>query len=188
MVEKRSSWRAGQGGMDPRRLIFVDETGADTKMARRHGRCPRGERLDGPVPHGHWKSTTFLAGLTVNGLTAPYVFDGAVNGRLFRAWTEQMLAPALAAGDVVIMDNLPAHKVAGVEQAIRAVGASLMSLPAYSPDFNPIEQLFAKLKSLLRKAATRTRDALWNTIGELLDAFPPEECKRYILNSGYEFA
>jgi transposase len=171
--------------MDPRRLIFIDETGAATNLARRRGRCPRGERLDGPVPHGHWKSTTFLAGLTVNGLTAPYVFDGAVNGRLFRAWTEQMLAPALAAGDVVIMDNLPAHKVAGVREAIEARGAKLLYLPPYSPDLNPIEQVFAKLKAMLRGAAERSVEGLWSTIGRLLDRFPPAECANYLANSGY---
>ena len=185
MVEKRSSWRAGQGGMDPRRLIFVDETGADTKMARRHGRCPRGERLDGPVPHGHWKSTTLVAGLTPRGFAAPYVTDGAMNGRLFRAWVEQMLAPTLAAGDVVVMDNLPAHKVAGVREAIEAAGARLLYLPPYSPDLNPIEQAFAKLKALLRTAAERSVEGLWSRIGRLLDRFQPAECANYLANSGY---
>ena len=120
MAEKRSAWRAGQGGMDPRRLIFVDETGARTDMARRYGRSPRGERLDGPVPHGHWRSTTLVTGLTLRGLAAPCVTDGAMSGRLFRAWTEQMLSPTLRAGDVVVMDNLPAHKVGGVREAIEA--------------------------------------------------------------------
>jgi transposase len=168
--------------MDPRRLIFVDETGADTKMARRRGRCPRGQRLDGPLPHGHWKSTTFVAGLTGGGLAAPYVFDGAMNGRLFRAWTEQMLAPTLGAGDVVVMDNLPAHKVKGVREAR---GAKLLYLPPYSPDLNPIEQAFAKLKALLREAAERTVEGLWITIGRLLDRFPPAECANFIAASGY---
>jgi transposase len=171
--------------MDPRRLIFIDETGAATNLARRRGRCPRGERLDGPVPRGHWKSTTFLAALTVNGLTAPYVPDGAVNGRLFRAWTEQMLAPTLAAGDVVVMGNLPAHKVAGVREAIEARGAKLLYLPPYSPDLNPIEQVFAKLKAMLRKAAERSVEGLWSTIGQLVDRFPPAECANYLANSGY---
>jgi len=171
--------------MDPRRLIFVDETGADTKMARRRGRCPRGRRLDGPLPHGHWKSTTFVAGLTGGGLAAPYVFDGAMNGRLFRAWTERMLAPTLGAGDVVVMDNLPAHKVKGVREAIEARGAKLLYLPPYSPDLNPIEQAFAKLKALLREAAERTVEGLWATIGRLLDRFTPAECANYLANSGY---
>jgi transposase len=185
VAEKRSAWRAGQGGMDPRRLIFIDETGAATNMARRYGRCPRGQRLDGPVPHGHRKSTTFVAGLTLRGLTAPYVIDGAMNGRLFRAWVEQMLAPALAAGDAVVMDNLPAHKVAGVREAIEARGAKLLYLPPYSPDLNPIEQAFAKLKTLLRTAAERSVEGLWSMIGKLLDRFPPAECANYLANAGY---
>jgi transposase len=185
VAEKRSAWRAGQGGMDPRRLIFVDETGARTDMARRYGRCPRGQRLDGPVPHGHWKSTTPVAGLTLRGFAAPYVTDGAMSGRLFRAWIEQMLAPALAAGDVVVMDNLPAHKVAGIREAIEARGATLLYLPPYSPDLNPIEQAFAKLKALLRTAAERSVDGLWKAIGRLLDRFSPAECANYLANSGY---
>ena len=171
--------------MDPRRLIFVDETGAATDMARRRGRSPRGERLDGPVPHGHWKTTTFLAGLTARGLVAPYVLDGAMNGAIFLAWTEQMLAPTLAAGDVVVMDNLPAHKVAGVRGTIEARGAQLLYLPPYSPDLNPIEQAFAKLKALLRAAAERSVDGLWKAIGRLLGRFSPAECANYLANSGY---
>jgi transposase len=185
VAEKRSAWRAGQGGMDPRRLIFVDGTGARTDMARRHGRCRRGQRLDGPVPHGHWKSTTLVAGLTLRGFAAPCVTDGAMSGRLFRAWIEQMLAPALAAGDVVVMDNLPAHKVAGIREAIEARGATLLHLPPYSPDLNPIEQAFAKLKALLRTAAERSVDGLWKAIGRLLDRFSPAECANYLANSGY---
>jgi transposase len=171
--------------MSGRRLIFIDETGADTKMARRYGRSPRGERLDGPIPHGHWTTTTFLAGLSPHGFLAPYVIDGAMNGELFRAWTEQMLAPALTPGDLVIMDNLAAHKVKGVRKAIEAQGAELLYLPPYSPDLNPIEQAFAKLKALLRKAAERTVDNLWNTIGKLLDCFSADECANYLANSGY---
>ena len=188
MARDRARWRVWQHFMDGERFVFLDEVGASTSMTRLYGWGQRGERLVDAAPYGHWKTTTFVAGLTAHGIIAPFVIDGPMTGDMFRAYVEKMLAPALRPGDVVVLDNLPAHKVAGVEQAIRAVGASLMPLPAYSPDFNPIEQLFAKLKSLLRKAATRTRDALWNTIGELLDAFPPEECKRYILNSGYEFA
>ncbi len=171
--------------MSARRLIFIDETGADTRMARRYGRSPRGRRLDCAVPHGHWKSTTFLAGLIGSGLIAPYVLDGAMTGQLFLAWTEQMLAPELRPGDLVIMDNLPAHKVKGVRKAIEARGAELLYLPPYSPDLNPIENAFAKLKALLRKAAERTVEGLWNAIGRLLDCFPPAECANYIANSGY---
>ena len=154
-------------------------------MARRYGRGPRGRRVDGPVPHGHWKTTTFVGALTVRGFIAPYVTDGAMNGSIFRAWTEQMLAPALQPGDIVIMDNLPAHKVAGVREAIELRGAELRHLPPYSPDLNPIEQTFAKLKALLRKAAARTVNGLWSTIGQLLDLFPPAECANYLAHSGY---
>ena len=171
--------------MSPARLVFVDETGAATNMARRYGRSPRGQRLDGPIPHGHWKSTTFVGGLTSRGFVAPYVLDGAMNGAIFQAWVEQMLAPELRPGDIVIMDNLPAHKVAGVRDGDRGRGAELRYLPPYSPDLNPIEQAFAKLKALLRKAAERTVDGLWNAIGQLLDLFPPAECANYLANSGY---
>jgi transposase len=171
--------------MSPARLVFVDETGAATNMARRYGRSPRGKRLDGPIPHGHWKSTTFVGGLTTRGFVAPYVLDGAMNGTIFLAWIEQMLAPALVPGDIVVMDNLPAHKVAGVRAAIQARGAELRYLPPYSPDLNPIEQAFAKLNALLRKAAERTVDGLWNAIGKLLDRFAPTECANYLVNAGY---
>jgi transposase len=154
-------------------------------MARHYGRGPRGQRVDGPVPHGHWKTTTFVGGLTSRGFLAPYVTDGAMSGAIFKAWVEQMLAPALQPGDIVVMDNLPAHKVAGIRQAIEAHGAELRYLPPYSPDLNPIEQAFAKLKALLRKAAERTVDGLWNAIGRLLDLFPPDECNHYLAHSGY---
>jgi transposase len=171
--------------MSPASLIFVDETGVATNMARRHGRSPRGLRLDGPIPHGHWKSTTFVGGLTASGFVAPYVLDGAMNGDIFRAWVEQMLAPELRPGDIVIMDNRAAHKVDGIRKAIEARGAELRYLPPYSPDLNPIEQAFAKLKALLRTAAERTVDGLWNAIGKLLDLFPASECTNYLANSGY---
>jgi transposase len=171
--------------MSPARLVFVDETGAATNMARRYGRCPRGQRLDGPIPHGHWKSTTFVGGLTSRGFIAPYVLDGPMNGAVFKAWVEQMLVPELRPGDIVIMDNLRAHKVEGVAKAIAACGAELRYLPPYSPDLNPIEQAFAKLKALLRKAAERTVDGLWNAIGKLLDRFAPTECANYLVNAGY---
>ena len=167
------------------RLIFIDETGASTKMARRYGRSSRGLRLDAALPHGHWKTTTFVGGLTSRGFIAPYVLDGAMDGPTFKAWTEQMLAPKLQPGDIVVMDNLPAHKVQGVRQAIEAKGAELRYLPPYSPDLNPIENAFAKLKALLRKAAERTVEGLWTTIGKLLDCFSPAECQNYIENAGY---
>lgn len=154
-------------------------------MARRYGRCLKGQRLVAAVPHGHWKTTTFLAALRHDRIDAPCVIDGPMTGELFLAYVEQFLAPTLGPGDIVIMDNLPAHKVAGVAAAIEAKGAALRYLPPYSPDLNPIEQLFAKLKALLRKAAARTVDALWDTIGRLLDAFSPAECANYFKNSGY---
>jgi transposase len=154
-------------------------------MARRHGRARRGQCLVAAVPHGHWKTTTLVAALRHDRITAPCVFDGAINGERFRAYVEQALAPTLGRGDVVVMDNLPAHKVQGIRQAIAARGARLLYLPPYSPDLNPIEQAFAKLKALLRTAATRTVDALWHAIGQALDAFSPPECANYLANAGY---
>jgi transposase len=171
--------------MDGRRFVFLDETAATTAMTRLYGWGQRGERLVDAAPWGHWKTSTVIAGLRSDGVIAPCVLDGAMTGELFRAYVEPILAPALTPGDVVVMDNLPVHKVAGVEAAIRAAGASLLYLPSYSPDLNPIEQLFAKLKALLRKAATRTKDVLWTTIGTLLDQFTPDECANYFKNSGY---
>lgn len=155
-------------------------------MARRFGRSPRGERCRASVPHGHWKTTTFTAGLRLNGLTAPLVLDGPMDGECFLAYVEQVLVPSLAPGDVVVMDNLPAHRVNGVKAAIECAGAKLLYLPPYSPDFNPIEKAFAKLKALLRKAAARTVDDLWAAIAEALKAFSPTECKNYFVSSGYD--
>ena len=148
---------------------------------------PRSERLIAATPHGHWRTTTFVAGLRSTGLVAPLVLDGPMNGSAFLAYVQQFLAPTLRSGDVVVMDNLAAHKVAGVEDAIRAIEASLLYLPPYSPDLNLIEQVFAKLKPLLRGAAARTKETLWTTIGQLLDRFKPAECRNYLINSGYEF-
>jgi len=154
-------------------------------MTRRRGRAPRGQRLVAAVPHGHWKTSTFVAGLRTCGLTAPLVLDGAMNGEAFRAYVEQVLAPTLAPGDVVILDNLGSHKVTGVREAIEARGATLVYLPPYSPDFNPIEQAFAKLKSLLRKFAARTVSSLWDALGDMLGRFTPQECVNYLVNAGY---
>lgn len=154
-------------------------------MARRYGRSLKGQRLVMSVPHGHWKATTFVAGLRHDRIDAPCVIDGPMNGELFLAYVEQFLAPTLAPGDIVVMDNLPAHKVKGVAEAIAARGAELRYLPPYSPDLNPIEQMFAKLKALLRKVAARSVDKLWDTIGLLLDAFSATECANYLRNSGY---
>jgi transposase len=165
--------------------VFLDETGAATNMARRYGRCARGKRMVASVPHGHRKSTTFIAGLRHDRIDAPCVIDGAMTGELFVAYIEQFLAPTLKPGDIVIMDNLPAHKVGGVAEAIKARGATVRYLPPYSPDLNPIEQMFAKLKALLRKAAVRTIPELWDKIGELIESFKTDECANYLRNSGY---
>ena len=166
--------------------MFIDETWASSNMARTHGRAPRGERLRAPIPHGHWKTTTFVAGLRNTGMVAPMVLDGPINGIAFQAYVDQVLVPELCPGDVVVMDNLGSHKHAGVRAAIEAAGASLLYLPPYSPDFNPIENAFAKLKAMLRKAAERTVDALWNTIGRIVDAFTPAECANYFAAAGYD--
>ena len=154
-------------------------------MTRRYGRAPRGKRLVASVPHGHWKTSTFVAGLRTTGLTAPLVVDSAMNGDIFRAYVEQVLAPTLVPGDIVILDNLASHKVAGVREAIEAHGASLVYLPPYSPDLNPIEQAFAKLKALLRKIAARTISALWDALGDIVARFTPQECANYLANAGY---
>ena len=187
MAAHRRAWRLWQRHTNLERLVFLDETGAATNMVRRYGWSPRGERLITATPHGHWHTTTFVAGLRSTGLIAPLVLDGPMNGQAFLFYVEQVLTPTLQPGDVVVMDNLGAHKVAGVEAAIRATGASVLFLPPYSSDLNPIEQVFAKLKALLRTAAARTRDALWATIGQLLSQFSPTECRNYLANSGYEF-
>jgi transposase len=155
-------------------------------MARLRGRAQRGQRCRAGIPHGHWKTTTLVAGLRLDGLAAPMVLDGAMTGAAFLAYVRQLLAPTLRKGDIVVMDNLPAHKITGVRQAIEAAGAMLLFLPPYSPEFNPIEQAFAKLKALLRKAAARTVDALWAAIADALDAFTGHECANYFTNSGYE--
>ena len=171
--------------LDPDRLVFLDETWATTNMARRYGRAPRGERALDAVPHGHWRTTTVVAALRAEGIAAPLVFDGAINGESFLAYVRQFLAPALRPGDVPVMDNLPSHKVAGVREAVEAAGATLRYLPPYSPDLNPIEQVFAKRKALLRSEAARTVEALWAAIGRLLERFPPAECARYLAHCGY---
>lgn len=176
-----------QAGLPPDKLVFIDETWAKTNMTRPRGRSLRGTRLVAAVPHGHWKTTTFLAGLRTSGLTAPLVVDGAVNGDIFLAYVRQQLAPTLQPGDVVIMDNLSSHKRAGVREAIEATGATLMFLPPYSPDLNPIEQTFAKFKWLLKSAAHRTVEGLWKTCGQLLDQFTETECRNYIQHCGYRY-
>ena len=155
-------------------------------MTRLHGRAPRGQRLRAAIPHGHWKTTTFVGALRLGGMTAPMVLDGPMTGAWFLSYVEQVLAPTLAPGDMVILDNLPAHKGLAVKEAIEATGARLLFLPPYSPDFNPIENAFAKLKALLRKAAARTVEELWAVIGRTLDAFTPAECANYFAAAGYD--
>ena len=185
VAEHRAYWRAEILGLDPRKFVFLDETWTKTNMTRLRGRAPRGQRLVDHAPHGHWQTTTFLAALRVDGLTAPLVVDGAINGELFLAYVQQQLAPRLQPGDMVVMDNLSSHKVQGVREAIESVGARVVYLPPYSPDFNPIEQVFAKLKSLLRKAKERTVEGLWKRIGGLLDSFTAIECRNYFRHCGY---
>jgi transposase len=185
---RRAVWRVQQTGLDPEHLVFLDETWAKTNMTRPRGRSRRGTRLIASVPYGHWKTTTFVAALRTNGLTAPLVIDGPINGEVFLAYVQQQLAPTLKPGDIVVLDNLSSHKRAGVREAIESVGATLLYLPPYSPDFNPIEQAFAKFKWLLKSAAERTVDSLWRTCGQLLDEFTPTECRNYIHHCGYRYA
>jgi transposase len=180
----RAEWRKRQPDLVGR-LIFLDETGARTDMTRRQAWADIGKRALGRAPGGHWKTTTFLAGLTAGGLIAPFVLDGPMDRAAFTEYVRQVLLPELRPGDIVILDNLPGHKGEEAAQLIAAAGATLMFLPPYSPDLNPIEMLFAKLKTLLRTAERRTKDALWQTIGALIDAFAPDECLNYIRHAGY---
>jgi transposase len=184
----RGAWRDLRREFDAERLVFIDETGASTKMARVRGRSKRGQRLVASVPHGHWSTTTFVGALRAGAMTAPMVLDGPMNGPAFLAYVEQVLAPTLSPGDVVIMDNLSSHKSPAVRAAIEAVGAHLRYLPPYSPDFNPIEQAFSKLKALLRKAAARNLEDLWVAIADALEKFAPTECANYFVNAGYGLA
>ena len=186
MKAERRAWFDGQLDLDPARLIFIDETGASTKMARLRGWAPRGERCRAAIPWGHWKTTTFTAGLRLDGLATPMLLDGPMDGEAFLAYVEQVLGPELREGDLVVMDNLPAHKMAAVRAAIEAAGARLLYLPPYSPDFNPIEKAFSKLKAHLRKAAARTVDDLWQAIAASLELFTPDECANYFISAGYD--
>lgn len=188
VAERRATWRVWQLGIDPSRLVFLDETWVKTNLLRPWGRAPEGTRLVCDVPHGHWKTTTFLAALRVSGLTAPLVVDGAINGRIFRGWVEQHLVPTLRTGDIVVMDNLSAHKVAGVRDAIQRVGAEVMYLPPYSPDLNPIETVFSKFKWLVKSAARRTVDALWTTCGDMSQSFDEPECRNHFRHCGYRYS
>jgi transposase len=185
IARKRARWKARQGNIDLRRLVFIDETWAKTNMAPLRGWAAKGQRLIGHAPFGHWNTMTFIAALRHDGIVAPFVLDGPINGESFRTYVEQVLVPELREGDIVILDNLGSHKAHAIRHAIRAAGAKLFFLPAYSPDLNPIEQVIAKLKHLLRKAAERTKEAVWRKIGSLLDQFSPQECENYIRNAGY---
>lgn len=187
VAEHRARWMLSQAGIDSDRLVFIDETWAKTNMTRLYGRSFEGTRLIGRVPHGHWKTTTFVAALRTSGLTAPTVVDGAMNGRVFLAYVQQQLAPTLRPGDIVVMDNLAAHKVQGVREAIQAVGATVLYLPPYSPDLNPIELVFSKMKWLLRSAGERSADALWKLLGQLQDHFSETECRNYFRHCGYRY-
>jgi transposase len=185
VAEARRAWAAEQLALDPAKLVFLDETWATTNMARRYGRAPRGERALDAVPHGRWRTTTVIAALRADGIVAPLVLEGAIDGPSFLAYVEQFVAPVLRPGQVLLMDNLSSHKVAGVREAVEAAGATLRYLPSYSPDLNPIEQVFAKLKALLRAAAARTTEALWAAVGRLLASISPAECARYFAHCGY---
>jgi transposase len=186
VAARRKSWLQAQPDLDPERLVFIDETGASTKLARLRGRAKRGQRCRAPVPYGHWKTTTFAAALRLRGMTAPMVLDGPMTGNAFLAYVRQVLAPTLRPGDIVVMDNLPAHKRRGVRAVIKAAGAVLRYLPPYSPDFNPIENAFAKLKALLRSAAARTIGELWKVIGNALPKFTESECANFFAAAGYK--
>ncbi len=182
----RQSWFDKQPDLDPARLVFIDETWTATNMARTHGRCLKGERLRMGFPHGHRKTTTLVAGLRNSGMVAPLVIDGPINGEWFEAYVGQVLAPTLKPGDIVILDNLSSHKRPAAREIIEAVGARLMFLPPYSPDFNPIEKAFSKLKALLRKAAERTVSDLWDRIGKIVELIDPQEAQNYFASCGYD--
>ncbi|KQM81672.1 transposase [Sphingomonas sp. Leaf23] len=186
LLKSWEEWFDGQLDLDPERLIFIDETWASINMARRHGRCRRGERLRSGVPCGHWKTTALVAGLRRTGMVAPMVLDGPINCDAFVAYVRQVLVPDLLPGDIVIMDNLSSHKASTARHAIEAAGTSLLFLPPYSSDFNPIKQAFSKLKVHLRKAPERTIHGMWDAIGRILDLYPPHECANYFANAGYD--
>jgi transposase len=184
----RAQWKALQPALDTGKVLFIDETGASTKMARLYGRAKRGRRVVGRVPWGHWKTVTLVAGLRQDGLVAPFVIDCPMNGAIFLEYLRQCLVPDLRPGDIVVMDNLGAHKSEAVRTIIAAAGASVLYLPPYSPDLNPIEQAIAKIKAHLRKAKARTLDALYDCIGDIVQRFDPAECHNYFRNSGYASA
>lgn len=185
IARRRRRWRSFQADLDPRRLVFIDETWIKTNMAPLRGWGQKGKRLRGFAPHGHWRTLTFLAALRCDRLTAPCVFDGPINGQCFRAYVEQQLVPVLEPSDIVVMDNLGSHKAAAIRQAIKAAGARLWFLPPYSPDLNPIEQAFAKIKHWMRQAQMRTLEDTWRHVGHLISNISQDECANYLENAGY---
>jgi transposase len=185
VARKRQRWQALQPRLAPDRLVFIDETWVKTNMAPLRGWGPKGERLKGYAPHGHWRTLTFLGALRTSGFSAPCVFDGPINGEAFRAWVEQLLVPTLRLDDIVMMDNLGSHKGGDVRKMIRSTGARLWFLPAYSPDLNPIEQTFSKIKQAMREAQQRTIDAVIEETGRIVRAISPNECRNYITAAGY---
>ena len=187
VAEQRESWQNTQAEWDPSHLVFLDETWVKTNMTRPRGRAYRGQRVLASVPHGHWKTTTFLAALRCSGLTAPLVVDGAINGAIFLSWVQQQLVPTLQSGDIVVMDNLQSHKVAGVREAISSVGARVLYLPPYSPDLNPIETVFSKFKWIIKSLEHRTVESLWQACGDVSQLFPEHECRRHFRHCGYRY-
>ena len=185
MKRRRDRWQRHQGKIDPARLVFIDETWVKTNMTPLRGWGPRGDRLPGAAPFGHWNTSTFIAALRHDRIDAPWVFDGPVNGDIFRTYVEQVLVPTLSPGEIVVMDNLGSHKSQAVRRAIHHAGAHLLFLPPYSPDLNPIEQAFSKLKHWMRRASARTRDTLWRAVGTILDRFSAQEGANYFQNAGY---
>jgi len=186
VARRRAQWLKFRPRVDPSRLVFIDETWTKTNMAPLRGWAPRGERLPGAAPFGHWNTMTFLAALRRDRIEAPWLLDGPINGERFLIYVEQVLAPSLLKGDLVIMDNLGSHKAKAVRRAIRQAGARLLFLPKYSPDLNPIEQFFAKLKHHMREAAERTFDTLCNAIGKILPNVSADECRNYLIHAGYD--
>jgi transposase len=186
IARRRAQWCKYRSRIDPARLVFIDETWTKTNMAPLRGWAPRGQRIKAHVPHGHWQTLTFLAALRHDRITAPWLIDGPINGESFRVYIESVLVPTLRPGDIVIMDNLGSHRSQAVRRAIRAAGARLLFLPKYSPDLNPIEQFFAKLKHWLRKAAQRSSDAVCDAIGHILKTVSATECSNYLENAGYD--
>jgi len=186
VAKRRQAWQAAQPYIDPERLVFLDETGVNTKMTRLYGWSPIGSRCKDSAPFGHWKTMTFVAGLRLTGLTAPWLLDGPMNGDAFRVYIRDVLAPTLKSGDILVLDNLQAHKVLGIREAVEKRKAQVFYLPPYSPDLNPIEMAFSKLKALLRQEPARTVGALVDRVGDVIDRFMPEECANFFTAAGYQ--